>query len=130
MQNKNTIKAIIIFLSLICLWEMSFTVFTKLAESDAQEEAGSSSSAEYIQLLKDKQDEKVWMGYTYMECKRREINLGLDLRGGVSVTLEISMSELVASMAGENAESPFFKKVAERTTELQRSEQASYVDLF
>ncbi|MFT6747186.1 MAG: SecD/SecF fusion protein [Glaciecola sp.] len=42
----------------------------------------------------------------------------------------MSMSELVASMAGENAESPFFKKVAERTTELQRSEQASYVDLF
>ena len=130
MQNKNTIKIVILVLSLICLYEMSFTFFTKQVESAAQEEAGSSSNAEYLQILKDKQDEKVWLGYTYMECKKREINLGLDLRGGVSVTLEISMSELVASMAGENAESPFFKKVAERTVELQKSEQASYVDLF
>jgi SecD/SecF fusion protein len=130
MQNKKTIKIVILVLSLICLYEMSFTYFTKQVESEAQEEAGSSSNQEYLQLLKDKQDEEVWLGYTYMECKKREINLGLDLRGGVSVTLEISMSELVASMAGENATSPFFIKVAERTTELQKSEQESYVELF
>ncbi|MFT6716750.1 MAG: SecD/SecF fusion protein, partial [Saprospiraceae bacterium] len=130
MQNKNTIKIVILVLSLICLWEMSFTYFTKQVEKDAQEEAGSSSNQEYLKILEDKRDDIVWMGYTYMECKKREINLGLDLRGGVSVTLEISMSELVASMAGENAKTPFFKKVAERTTELQKSEQSSYVDLF
>ena len=109
---------------------MSFTYFTKEVESEAAIEAGSSSNAEYLQILSDKQEEEVWLGYTYMECKKREINLGLDLRGGVSVTLEISMSELVASMAGENAETQFFKAVAARTVELQKTEQDSYVKLF
>lgn len=129
MQNKSTLKVIILLLSLICLYELSFTYATKKIEGEILEEAGDDYQA-YSDLLKEKENEEVWFGYTYLECKKREINLGLDLRGGMSVTLEISMSELVESMIGENATSPEFKKVAARTIELQKSKQNPYVELF
>lgn len=128
MQNKLTIKVLIALVSLVCLYELSFTYFTKQVENEAREEAA--SYEEYQNILKDKQNEEVWMGYTYQQCKRREINLGLDLRGGVSVTLEISMEELLRSMAGENAQKEAYKKVEARAKELQTQSQGAFVELF
>ena len=129
MQNKTSLKVILVILSALCLYELSFTYFAKKVEREVEEEADGNYQ-EYNALLKEKENEEVWMGYTYLDCKKREINLGLDLRGGVSVTLEISMEELVASMAGENANTPEFQAVAERTRKLQTTEQSPYVDLF
>jgi SecD/SecF fusion protein len=128
MQNKLTIKVLIALVSLVCLYELSFTYFTKQVEKEARE--SSDSYQEYQKYLKDQQDEEIWLGYTYQECKKREINLGLDLRGGVSVTLEISMEELLRSMAGENAQKVDYKKVESRAKELQTESQEPYVDLF
>lgn len=129
MQNKSTLKVIILVLSLICLYELSFTYMTKQVEKEVAEEADGDFTLQ-SNLLKEKESEEVWMGYTYMECKKREINLGLDLRGGMSVTLEISISELIESMAGSNAKTDLFKEVAAKATELQKNSQAPYVDLF
>lgn len=129
MQNKRTLQVIILILSAICLYELSFTYFTKQVEKEAEIEADGNYQL-YNQYLKEKETEKIWMGNTYLECKQREINLGLDLRGGVSVTLEIDMSALVASLAGDNVENPFYQKVAAKATALQASSQDSYVNLF
>lgn len=129
MQKNRALKVVILVLSLICLYELSFTYITKKIETDLLEEADHNYDA-YNNLLKEKESEEVWMGYTYLDCKKREINLGLDLRGGVSVTLEISMDELVKSMIGENVKNPYYVQVAAKAAELQKNSQESYVDLF
>ena len=129
MQNNKSLRIIILILTAICLYELSFTYISKKIEADALEESDNNTE-KYSSILKEKEAEEVWMGYTYLECKKREINLGLDLRGGVSVTLEISMDELVKSMVGENAENPQYKLVAQRAAQLQKNSQDSYVSLF
>lgn len=129
MQNKSIIKFLVATIALVCLYELSFTYFAKQVEKEAKYEAGDNYE-EYFTILKEKEDEEIWMGFTYKECKQREINLGLDLRGGVSVTLEISMEELVRSMSGDNANSLEFKQVEDRAQELLKSESGSYVDAF
>ena len=104
------------------MWEFSFTYFTGKFEDEAANSTGTPDEAR--EWLKENGDEEIWMGYTYMECKKREINLGLDLRGGVSVTLEIAVDELIKSLVGKNVQnSPQFKQVALRAKELQKSNQ-------
>ena len=99
MQNSGLIKFLTIVLVVVCVYELSFTFKSRSVEQEAREEAAG-NTAKYRELIKAKESEEVFnfigiSKYTYKECKEREINLGLDLRGGVSVTLEIAMENLI-----------------------------------
>ena len=74
--------------------------------------------------------EKVWLGYTLKECREREINLGLDLKGGMNVTLEVSVPDVIRSLSGYNQTDNFNQALA-RASELQKTNsQMEYLDLF
>lgn len=129
MQNSKAIKILLAIVGLACIYEFSFTYFSSQYEKQAVEETNSPEEAR--QWLKDNADEEIWMGETYMECKKREINLGLDLRGGVSVTLEIAVDELVESLVGKKIQkSPQFRSVVKRAHELKREQPGGFVELF
>ena len=129
MQNKKAIKILLAIIGLVCLFEFSFTYFARGFEQEAEELTNTPEEAR--EWLKENSDQEIWLGYSYIECKKREINLGLDLRGGVSVTLEIAVDQLVASLVGSNIKSsPKFKEVAARAKELKKEQPGSYIELF
>jgi SecD/SecF fusion protein len=68
--------------------------------------------------------------YTYKDCKDRELNLGLDLKGGMNVTLEISVVDVIKEMAGTNKTNPVFLKALEKATEMEKTSTKDYVSLF
>tara|TARA_Y100000766_G_scaffold285563_1_gene310336 strand:+ start:6112 stop:9030 length:2919 start_codon:yes stop_codon:yes gene_type:complete len=129
MQNKKAIKILLAIIGVVCLFEFSFTYFAKGFEKEAQELTNTPEEAR--EWLKENSDQDIWLGYSYLECKKREINLGLDLRGGVSVTLEIAVDQLVSSLVGNNIKNSIkFKEVASRAKELKKEQPGSYVELF
>ena len=77
MQNKKAIKILLAVIGLVCLYEFSFTYFARDFEQEA--ETITSTPEEAREWLKENSDEEIWLGYSYIECKKREINLGLDL---------------------------------------------------
>ena len=101
MRSKGAIKFFAVALVIVCLYQLSFTVVTSVVEGNAptdpeQKEAYLDSMAQepvYNLLVKE---------YTYNECKAREINLGLDLQGGMHVTLQVSMKELLLELSNNN----------------------------
>ncbi|MFZ9847298.1 MAG: protein translocase subunit SecDF [Flavobacteriales bacterium] len=133
MQNSGILKVLTIILVLVCVYELTFTFKTKSVESDAKAKAGNSAE-KYRSAIKAKESEVVLnlLGaeYTYKECKEREINLGLDLRGGVSVTVEIALENLVRQMAGANAQTPDFQMAIAQANEIKKSSADNYVDIF
>jgi SecD/SecF fusion protein len=132
MQNKGAIQVFAILLALACIWHLSFTFVTNRVESKVRAEAGDSTQLE--QSMLDSMKSKVvynlgLVKYTYDECKKREINLGLDLKGGMNVTLEVSIPDLLRAMAN-NTQDSAFNKAIKSATELQKTSQRNYVDLF
>jgi SecD/SecF fusion protein len=133
MQNSGILKVLTIILVLVCVYELTFTFKTKSVESDAKAKAGNSAE-KYRSAIKAKESEVVLnlLGaeYTYKECKEREINLGLDLRGGVSVTVEIALENLVRQLAGANAQTPEFQMAIAQANEVKKTSAGNYVDIF
>lgn len=132
MQNKSAIQIFGILLAIACIFHLSFTFVTRRVESKAREFAGGDPALERAYL--DSMNGQVVYNlgivkYTYAECKQREINLGLDLKGGMNVTLEVSIPDLLRAMSNNSQDSTFVKalKVAQ---EQQKNSQASFVDLF
>ena len=140
MQNKGLIKFLAWAFALVCLFQLSFTVVTSVVQSKAKTDAKNYVNSEQVQKLiadrtKDQLEaqivtdsimnareahyldsmatEKVYLGYTYRECQGREINLGLDLKGGMNVMLEVSTVDVVRALATTNAEDPTFADVTE-----------------
>lgn len=129
MQNKKAIKILLAIIGMVCLFEFSFTYFARGFEQEAKELT--STPEEEREWLDENSDQEIWLGYSYIECKKREINLGLDLRGGVSVTLEIAVDQLVASLVGSKIKSSVkFKEVTARAKELKKEQPGSYIELF
>ena len=95
MQIKGIIKWLVLILGLACIWQLSFTFVTRNIESEAQKQPDPKA------YLDSKWDEKVYMGYTYGECKSKELNLGLDLKGGMNVTLEIQAGDAIRAYSLE-----------------------------
>lgn len=132
MQSKGAIKFFAIILALVCLYQLSFTVVTRQVEEKAMEATGNDPAA-YQAYLDSISNIGVYnilvKNYTYQECKERELNLGLDLKGGMNVTLEVSVVDLIKSMAN-NSTDETFNRALDRATELQRESQEDYVTLF
>jgi SecD/SecF fusion protein len=133
MQNKGVIFTFAILLAAVCLYQLSFTWKSKQIEKQAVEYAQGSPDKEY-HYLDSVSGEVVYnfLGlkkFTYKEVQELEINLGLDLKGGMNVTLEISVIDLIRAMSDYNTDSTFNAALA-RATELQRNSQKDFVTLF
>ena len=130
-----------IFLIVICLFYLSFTLVQNHYEDKSVEYAinqsgdRNQSTLEYHQAQKNFVDsisnKPVWMGYTYREVQKLSIGLGLDLKGGMNVTLQMSIPDLLKAMAGEKASTPAFQKALEMADSVTRQDNgANYVDVF
>ena len=128
MQNKGAIRVFAILLALVCLYQLSFTVATKMAES-TYEEMSLTDQKEADKYLEDFRYNMVVKEFTYSECKDQELNLGLDLKGGMNVTLEISIQEMVKSLSNYSTDSTFNQAIANATA-AQTDAQEDFVTLF
>ena len=154
MQSKGAIKFVAILLAIACIWQLSFSLVTssqeKKAESYAQNavEAFKQSSeyanvpdvdkAFYLDSLAKNENrryidsissEKVYFGYTYKDVKAKEINLGLDLKGGMNVMLQVQLEDLVSALAGEN-KTPEFTKAISLAKERSVNSPDDFITLF
>lgn len=111
MQNRGAIKLIGIALTLVCVYQLSFTWFAKKVERDAVEYAQGDPKKEsyYLDSISSETAYNfLWLRqYSYKEVKEREINLGLDLKGGMDVTLEVSVVDIIRSLSNYNTDSAF-----------------------
>ncbi|OFY93816.1 MAG: protein-export membrane protein SecD, partial [Bacteroidetes bacterium RIFOXYC12_FULL_35_7] len=133
MQNKGAIRLFAIALALVCIYQLSFTFITSNVEKKAKSFANGDLSKEKAYLDSMSGTTVYNLGirkYSYAECKERELNLGLDLKGGMNVTLEVSVVDLVKALAGNNNNDPKFIKALEITRTLEKSSQEDYVTLF
>lgn len=132
MQSKAAIRFFAIVFALVCLYQLSFTWITARVEKQAKEFAQGDEELER-RFLDSISSEGVYnillKNYTYRECKDREINLGLDLQGGMNVTLEVSVVDLVRAMANNSAD-PTFNAAIEKALEMQKNSQEDFVTLF
>ena len=133
MQNKGAIKALAIVFGLIFLYQLSFTLVTKSVEKKAAKYAQGDEAKEnyYLDSVSNVNVYNLLVKkYTYRDAKEREINLGLDLKGGMNVTLEVSVKDIVKALAGANANDPTFMKAMELATERQEKSEGDFVTLF
>lgn len=116
MQAKGFIKFVAILCFLASAWTLSFTFVTRNVEKKALKEAtnedGIVDENKLSDILRDKRSQTVWLGYTYKECKDKELGLGLDLKGGMNVMLEVSLPDIVKAISGNSTDSVFVKAVA------------------
>jgi SecD/SecF fusion protein len=132
MQNKGAIRILAIALAIVCVYQLSFTVVTQKVERDAKQYAGNDNVAyqEYLDSISSKVVYNILVRkYTYKECREREINLGLDLKGGMNVILEVSMVEMIRSLANYSTDTTFNKAIA-LAREYQKESQEDFVTLF
>jgi len=131
MQNKGAIWLFTILLALACIYQLSFTFVASGVESDAKAFANGNEDLEN-RYLDSMRSEKVYpvLGFTYGDCKEREINLGLDLKGGMNVTLEVSVPDILAALAADKEGDENFKKALARARELQKQDDGDFVTLF
>ncbi len=158
MQNKGAIRLLAILLALVSLYQLSFSYFTTRVENKAKEYSNSPAVYEeakaisartgrienvFIDSLKKSAEnyyldsmanEEIYsfgfFGYTYKQCKEREINLGLDLKGGMNVTLEVAVNDVVVAMAGNNKKDPAFQKSVQEAVIAQANSQSDFISLF
>ena len=125
MQNKGFVKVFAVLLTLACAFYLSFSFVTrhhmKLAEQDPK------GVAHYLDSM---QNEKVWMGvYSLKDCREMEIGLGLDLKGGMNVILEVSVPDVVKTLADNKPDEAFNTAVAEAAKQ-QITSQEDFITLF
>ena len=157
MQNKGAFRFLAILIALACVFQLSFTVCTRLIEKDAKNYASQANIDPLVKKLSigkpGKEDfltdsiktslethyldsmsqETVYnlliRKYTYKECKEREINLGLDLKGGMNVTMEVSVPDIIQALA-QNTKDPLFVKVLEDAKKAHENSSKDFVALF
>lgn len=128
MQNKGAISFFAIILALACLYQLSFTVVTRNAESTYKELQ--SSDSEEAETYIDEFSYNIGVAeFDFKECKDKEIQLGLDLRGGMNVTLEVSLRELVKGLSNHSSD-PTFNQALGLAAKKMETDEGSYVQLF
>lgn len=158
MQNKGAIKVVAIIFALICLYQLSFTYFTKSVESDAKEYATNQTVKNTAKSLAkgdalreqeifdsiamarenfylDSVSEEtaynfLWMRkFSYKECKAREVNLGLDLKGGMNVMMEVSTKDVLKNLA-TNPNDPELTKLIDLAEKDHAETGDRFIDCF
>ncbi|MCL1821210.1 MAG: protein translocase subunit SecDF [Prolixibacteraceae bacterium] len=133
MQNKGAILTLIVLLFAVSLYQLGFTFKTAQVEKRAKEYAQGNNAIENA-YLDSISGEPVYsfLGlkkFTYQEVKGLELNLGLDLKGGMNVTLEVSVVDVIRALSNYSADSTFNAALA-RATQMQKNSTQDYVTLF
>ena len=136
MQSKGVIKWVAILMGLACLYQLSFTWKTSSVEKAAVEYAKSFPAEEqasmqqyYLDSIENKTVYNVGLtSFTYKQCKEKEINLDLDLKGGMNVMLEIQVEDVVKSLAGESQHDPNFVIALAEANEAIRQGTGGYIE--
>jgi SecD/SecF fusion protein len=133
MKSKGAVKFFAIALILVSIFQLSFTWKTYMIEKDAKEQANGDVQLErnYLDSI-SRLTVYNFLGlkkFTYLQCKERELNLGLDLQGGMNVTLEVSLAELVRGLANNNPDPKFNEAIVKASEKMQNS-QKDFVTLF
>ena len=154
MQNKGFIRVVAICFIIACLWQLSFSLVSsiysgkanKAAESVVESVKGSaafanipeSDQAFYLDSIRKIEarrytdsisSKKIYFGNTYKQVQNKEINLGLDLKGGMNVMLQVQLEDLVKALAGDNA-SPEFQQAVALAKERSVTNKADFITLF
>ncbi|MGI6073191.1 MAG: protein translocase subunit SecDF [Fermentimonas sp.] len=128
MQNKGFIKVFSIILTLVCLFYLSFTVVGRQYNKKAEQYSNGDLSLKdhYLDSLST---EKVFLNYTLKQVREKEIGLGLDLKGGMNVVLEIDAAQILASLA--NTDDPQFNEaLKESVLQNRRGSSSDFITLF
>lgn len=130
MQNKGLIWTFIVLLTLACLYQLSFTWVAGNVEGDAAEYANGSSDQEehYLDSMGSIEVYPLF-GFTYNEVRKNTLNLGLDLKGGMNVTLEVSVADVIKALSSYSTDEDFVKSI-DRAKETQKESQDNFVNLF
>ena len=154
MQSKGAIRFVAIVLALVCLWQLSFTLVTRIQENKAAKYAdkavlayensaafskvSEADKAFYLDSIRKENNrwyldsvssEKIYFGYTYKDVKSKEINLGLDLKGGMNVMLQVQLKDLVKALADNNP-SPEFAKALDLADQRTVTSSGDFITLF
>ncbi len=137
MRNKYFVILLTVVIAVLCAYYLSFT-FISRGVQDKAEAYATDASGNINQNKKQAYLDSVWKrpvfsflgaDYTYQDVRKSELGLGLDLKGGMNVTLEVSPVEIIKVMSG-NSKDPKFMEALKRAQELQKTSQSSFVSLF
>ena len=154
MQSKGAIRFVAILLMIASLWQLSFTLVTNRQEKKAEKYAEAKAEAAmqtaafgkvaegdrafYLDSIRKDENrryidsissEKIYFGYTYKDVKSKAINLGLDLKGGMNVMLQVQLKDLVKALAGGN-EAPEFTQALALAEERSVNSRQDFITLF
>ena len=150
MQSKGAIRFVTICLLLACLWQLSFTAVTSIYNRKAEKRAeqiaqaanlnavAEADRAFYLDSIRKIESrrytdsisgEKVYLGYTFKQVQNQEINLGLDLKGGMNVMLQVQLEDLVRALSGGN-QTPEFLRAIELAKQRSVNSQSDFITLF
>ena len=154
MQSKGAIRLVAILLAIACFWQLAFTLVTNVQEKKAEKYAEKaavaamnsaaygripeSEKAYYLDSIRKTQSrwytdsiasEKVYFGYKFKDVKSKEINLGLDLKGGMNVMLQVQLEDLVKALAGDN-QTPEFNRAVALAKERSVNSPSDFITLF
>ena len=150
MQSKGAIRFVTICLLLACFWQLSFTAVTAIHNKKAEKRAEQIAQAADVTAV-DEADrafyldsirkiearrytdsiagEKVYLGYTFKQVQNQEINLGLDLKGGMNVMLQVQLEDLVRALSGNN-QTPEFQQAIALAKSRSVNSQSDFITLF
>ena len=140
MQNQGLIKVFAILFALVCIYQLSFTFIASNVENDAEEFAEQRIGEDVEDYVSKRQaleqnyldsiaNEEIFAGITYDSAKDKELNKGLDLKGGINVILQISVRDILKGLAN-NSKDPAFNKALAEADEAMKDSQENYLDLF
>ncbi len=149
MRNKGAIITVSVLLTVICLYYLSFTFVSRRTESKAEDYAEAKFEAmnlevdeyekihivdsltkRYLDSMSNQVVYTLFKKYTYMECKERELNLGLDLKGGMNITLEISAQDVILALANNQSDTTLLKAIGEANDQVQSQTGQNYIEVF
>ncbi|MDY0098598.1 MAG: protein translocase subunit SecDF [Bacteroidales bacterium] len=133
MQNKAAIIVLAIALALVTVYQLSFTVVTNKVRKEAREYAKGDlvKQSSYLDSISSL-TKKDWnyLGFTFKEVQKKELNLGLDLKGGMNVILEVSVEDILKALSNYNTDKTFNDALAKARSEYQRQSQNDFLTLF
>ena len=138
MQSKGFVKLIAILLAIACVYQLTFSLKTRSVEKAAVEYAATFPAEEqvameqyYLDSIQNKVVYNIGLAqFTYKQCKEKEINLGLDLKGGMNVMLEIQVEDVVKSLAGDSKNDPAFIAAIEKAGVALKEGTGDYIGTF
>ena len=149
MQSKGWIRMVAILLAIACIWQLSFTLVTRIEENKAAKKAHE-EALEIVQaqgleetefiidsvanvrnrvIIDELGPEKVYLGYSFKSVKEKEINLGLDLKGGMNVMLQVQLEDLVTALSGGSTDPDFLAAMALAKSRNVNTRE-NFIDLF